>query len=322
MVDPGGIAAGRGASLEATDCPLCGDNRHSQVAVRADGLHIVRCQQCRLGFVNPRPTADAIAAMYRQGYYGGRPGKPIGYSYYRPSATAIRASPPYTWAFLADAGALEGARTLDVGCAFGHMVYWMQKSGARATGVDLSPGPVSWGRSKLGLDLRNCTLEELQEPDGSFDLITMVDLIEHLTDLRGFVSRLSSLLKPGGSVLIRTPNFGSFQIQGHRHTFLRFSLEHLLYFEADTLDKLMGRHGLRPAQPTRGLLMTPLDADEYLRYHQRGQGGVRRAIRWLPGIDLLRWVKYKLAPAQHVYRFGDLGSEASHLIGVYRKPPA
>ena len=48
-----------------------------------------------------------------------------------------------------------------------------------AMGIDISPKSIAWGRNKLGLELRNKTLEDLDEPEGSFDVITMIDLIEH-----------------------------------------------------------------------------------------------------------------------------------------------
>lgn len=308
--------------MDTIACPMCGQKEFSPVAARADGLKIVRCRQCSLAFINPRPDAEGIAAMYAKDYYRGDADKAIGYSAYRSSVASIHHNPPAGWTLLDSEVAMAGARTLDVGCAFGHLVYWMAKSGATATGIDLSDESVAWGQSKLKLDLRRCLLEELQEPDGSFDLVTMIDLIEHVTDLKSFMTRLAGLLKPGGKVLIQTPNFGTYR-GGDRHTFLHFSLEHLLYFDPATLDGLMALYGLEPEKPTRVAFSVPLDADEYRQQCQIGPGRLHALVGRMPGGDIVRRVKWWLSPpSRPEFRFDPTGKQGAAIVGLYRKAPA
>lgn len=310
----------KGLQLETVDCPLCAGKEFGDVVRRADGLSIVRCGACGLAFLNPRPVAEEISRLYEHDYYDGETGRGVGYSAYSRSASVMKSYPPYMWNLLQQEAPIRpGWRTLDIGCAFGHMVYWMSKAGARATGIDLSSEGVTWGRKKLGLDLRQTTLEALEEPDGSFDLVTMIDLIEHVPDLSAFMARLKALLKPGGVAFVQTPNFESFQTWGQRHVFLRFSLEHLLYFEAATLSELFRRSGMVPVREPRVLLTIPCDAEAFAAQAQASRAEARSWRHRLPGVGLLRWIKARLAPPGRVYRFDETRRRGACLVGVYRK---
>jgi SAM-dependent methyltransferase len=189
------------------------------------------------------------------------------------------------------------------------MVYWMAKAGANATGIDIAREPVEWGREALALDLRQTSLERLQEPEGSFDVVTMMDLIEHVVDLRGFMGRLASLLKPGGLVFVKTPNFGAYQFWGNR-----------LCFEVATLDALFARFGMLPKSATCVLFGVSADVDVWLRQRKRGRGPVRRLVRRLPGIDVVRWLRARLLSRKRMYRFDESGVQGSQIVGCYQKP--
>ncbi|MDD4888970.1 MAG: methyltransferase domain-containing protein [Phycisphaerae bacterium] len=306
--------------LETIACPLCGESQQRELAVRADGLRVVRCDGCGLAFVNPRPIAADIARLYAADYFAGAPDTPVGYSGYAPTAGTIRSSPPRAYRLIRrDGPAVRGLRALDVGCAFGGLVYWLSQGGAAAMGIDVSADAVRFGREKLGLDLRCGTLETLDEPDGSFDLVTLVDVIEHVPDLAAALRRLARLLKPGGLAIVHTPNFGAFAAVGLRYKGLHLNLEHLLYFDRETLERAFAEVGLAAERPTRALVTCSANIDEFLAAARRGCG-VGDRIRSLPGMNVLRRLRHRLLPPADDFRFDSTFTLGATLIARFHNP--
>ncbi len=105
---------------------------------------------------------------------------------------------------------LEGrrGRLLDVGCGLG---FFVKRAGAcagwEAVGYEISPDAVRYARERLGLENVCCgRVEGASLPDGSFDLITLWDVIEHLPEPDALLQELARLLAPGGILFLHTPN--------------------------------------------------------------------------------------------------------------------
>ncbi len=105
---------------------------------------------------------------------------------------------------------LGGRRVLDVGCGGGLLAEGMVRRGARVTGIDLAPAAIEVARlhaieSGLHVDYRLASAEELAgaEP-GTFDLVTCLELLEHVPDPAALVAALARLVRPGGDVVCAT----------------------------------------------------------------------------------------------------------------------
>jgi 2-polyprenyl-6-hydroxyphenyl methylase/3-demethylubiquinone-9 3-methyltransferase len=103
---------------------------------------------------------------------------------------------------------LDGKSAMDVGCGAGLLAEPLARLGARVTGLDVSPNLISVARdhasaSGLAIDYRTGELAELQ---GQFDLITCMEVIEHVADPAAFVGALAKRLAPGGLLVMSTPN--------------------------------------------------------------------------------------------------------------------
>ena len=307
--------------LQQVSCPGCSSAVCAPEARRIDGLAIVRCGACGLCYLNPRPTADSIRRFYEKGYYFGPGAKAIGYSAYydRPNAGLFKAIPPFAWGLLRDKVNWPGCRVLDVGCAHGHLVLWARQAGANATGIDVSPEGVAWGQERLGLDLRQVRLEQLDAPPGSFDLVTLLDVVEHMEDLPGFMASLQKFVRPGGHVFVQTPNWGVHKTWGEKAISLHISLEHLLYFEAASLDALFAKYGFAPAQATAALLTIPCDIDTYLAQQKRPQARWRAILRRVPGVNWARLLRQRLRPRPQGYRADPTFQQGAALVGLYKK---
>ncbi len=99
------------------------------------------------------------------------------------------------------------ARVMELGCAHGSFVALMQQAGFQASGVEMSPWVVSYGKTTFGIDVQVGPVEGLDIPAGSVDVIAMMDVMEHLPDPVATMSYCLDLLKPDGFLLIQMPNF-------------------------------------------------------------------------------------------------------------------
>ena len=108
-----------------------------------------------------------------------------------------------------DRRALAGLSALDVGCGAGLVTEPLARMGAATTGIDAAPDNVAVARlhgAGLAIDYRCCGIEELVAGRASFDLVTCLEVIEHVADRAGFVANLAAVLAPGGLLVMSTPN--------------------------------------------------------------------------------------------------------------------
>ena len=103
---------------------------------------------------------------------------------------------------------LDGKTALDVGCGAGLLAEPLARLGARVTGIDASPELIEVARDHaakmdLEIDYRAGAVEELK---GQFDLVTSMEVIEHVADPASFVKALAKVLAPGGLLVMSTPN--------------------------------------------------------------------------------------------------------------------
>lgn len=119
---------------------------------------------------------------------------------------------PVRLEFVAAHASLAGARALDVGCGGGLLSEALARRGARVTGIDLAPGMVEVARlhaaeEGLGVEYRVAGAEELvADPATRFDVITCMEMLEHVPQPARMLATLASLVQPGGSVFVSTLN--------------------------------------------------------------------------------------------------------------------
>ncbi|MBM4215706.1 MAG: bifunctional 2-polyprenyl-6-hydroxyphenol methylase/3-demethylubiquinol 3-O-methyltransferase UbiG [Gammaproteobacteria bacterium] len=119
---------------------------------------------------------------------------------------------PARLAFIGERTSLRGARVADVGCGGGLLAEALTRAGASVTAIDLAPSMIEVAKlhaagERLQINYRVQSVESLAtEATGTFDVVTCMEMLEHLPDAAQVVSELSRLLKPNGSLFVSTLN--------------------------------------------------------------------------------------------------------------------
>lgn len=201
-------------------------------AMSADRFEVRRCRQCNLVHVSPRPDDEHLPAYYPDGYFGKR--HPVFKDFFMD--LRVRTLPPPK----------AGGRVLDIGCGRGDFLMACRRKGWQVTGVEQAGTPIMELRQSLDLEVV-ATTELDRLADASFDVVTMWHVFEHMADPRETLRQVVRLLRPGGTLIIEVPNFGSWQARlGPRYWFHLDVPRHLLHFERPTLHAMLVAEGLAP----------------------------------------------------------------------------
>jgi 2-polyprenyl-6-hydroxyphenyl methylase/3-demethylubiquinone-9 3-methyltransferase len=124
----------------------------------------------------------------------------------------LHAINPLRLKFIDDLVGLDGKRVLDVGCGGGILSESMAEKGADVTGIDLGDKALKVAKlhqleSGSKVDYRLVSVEDLaKEQPASFDVVTCMEMLEHVPDPEAIVRACAQLVKPGGSVFLSTIN--------------------------------------------------------------------------------------------------------------------
>jgi 2-polyprenyl-6-hydroxyphenyl methylase/3-demethylubiquinone-9 3-methyltransferase len=119
---------------------------------------------------------------------------------------------PVRLAYVRDRAGLHDKRILDVGCGGGLLAEAMAAEGAKVTGIDMV-GPTLAAAQKhalesgLSVDYRQTTAEEwAKNHGGSYDVVTCMELVEHIPDPAGLIQAMAHMVRPGGDIFFATLN--------------------------------------------------------------------------------------------------------------------
>jgi len=228
-------------------CCVCGDTNSTacrEIAYPEYGLPdnfcLRRCNKCGLLFNFPRIDDCSLGDLYDKNYY----------FFNRPDAPEFaRVAPTYARTVALVAGNFElGGKPrclLDVGCGRGYFPAILKRLGWEAHAVEISPEAADYARSRLGLSkVFVGTIEQFSKTQTlQFPLVTAIDVIEHVPSPRTFVESLSSVVAPGGILVIDTPNADAFNIGIERSSWIGFNPFHIFLFNRKNLARILEDYG-------------------------------------------------------------------------------
>jgi len=303
----------------AVPCPFCGSEDGDTLAVEYGAIGIRRCDACGLIYTSPRVREPELT------YWGD-------YDKYVTEARLIfsgRASHHRDPNYLEELELIEAQRPsrgsfLDVGCNMGMLLRLARARGWDTVGVEPSPALHRIATEQLGLTVHNCYLDEV--PDsvyGSFDVVALSDVFEHVTDPRGFLGTAAPYLKPDGLLFVKVPN-ARWNILKQRLPQLLGrpappntwdSYEHVVHYTEPTLRAMLQSEGFDPLFVT---MSRPVQIPVWHQYvGQYFQYPTPWVLDWKRHLG--RAVFHTLARAERRLRRGQIGYCAPNLVALARR---
>ena len=228
-------------------CPWCGSDK-AQINLwlkdeflSKEDFHICECLNCGLLYTMPRPSKDKIGNYYKsEDYYSHQENKKGFIPKIYECVKKVNLRHKYK---LATEG-LETGNMMDIGCGVGDFIHTAEVKGWQGLGVEPSDDAKAIAKKRVKANIiRSEELEKL--PDGTFDLITMWHVLEHVDELKWQVSQLQRLVKSNGRIVIAVPNYKSYDGQYYKEHWAAYDVpRHLNHFNKQTITKIFKASGL------------------------------------------------------------------------------
>ncbi len=220
--------------MKHTACLVCGSKRIDPLVRFYEKTGLVKCKDCGFVFMEKIPTIEELALHYgRYSYESEGYLSPITIKSYNQQLDEFE---PYR----------KNNKILDVGCGRGWFLLEAQKRGWEVYGTEYSKAAVNICK-KNRIKIKEGALDEAFFDDGSFDVITSFEVIEHINNPNEELRHLYKFLRQGGLFYCTTPNFNSILRYYLRTEYNIIGYpEHLSYFTKATLNKLAKQNRFKP----------------------------------------------------------------------------
>jgi 2-polyprenyl-3-methyl-5-hydroxy-6-metoxy-1,4-benzoquinol methylase len=242
------VPAGRPMNSEDTACMVCSNSMRKLWS--CNGHSYFGCPNCEFVRVVPVPRREVLKDYYSKEYAVDQEG-------YRRN---VRRNGRGDFELLERIK--SPGRMLEVGCSWGLFLQMARNRGWEVRGVELSDAAARWARDRLGLEVIGGTVEESPFPgQAQFDAVVAWHVIEHVQDPMNFLRVLRSCLRPGGLLVLRTPNIRSLpaRVNGGAWQWVG-APAHLSLFSTHSLQLAVEQAGfaVRHATTRRGDAYNPL----------------------------------------------------------------
>lgn len=231
-----------GHSLET--CPVCEKSAFAYLFT-ARGFAHHRCLGCGFLFVNPRLNETGARLYYNSDYYRAycefneKPINEMDGPYCRTFGNQLSAFVEVVRKIC------PAGRVVDLGCGLGGFLAALPADAYERIGVEYNEAAADFARSRYGLRIVG-GVSDLTEERGTADIVTAVEVIEHVADPLDWLREAATLLSPSGTLIITTPNIDSLDYRLYGERCQHFCApSHVNFFGVETLTTLGRRAGLR-----------------------------------------------------------------------------
>jgi SAM-dependent methyltransferase len=242
-----------GEAIEDVDCPLCGSGKRTTVYNASDILYgkpgtypVVRCQSCTLSYVSPRPTPEALGAHYPRDYisYSSSDDSP---ALARPFIRQLERSTSQRRIRLIERARgriLPETQIVDVGCGLNQLLEEVLRvRGAVGQGVDMDETMVQRALRR-GMPVTQSTFSEAKLETGRYDLVTMMEYLEHDPWPLSTLREARRVLRPGGHLAIEIPHVDGLPARFFKQHWANLDApRHLVFFDRTTLRRALREQG-------------------------------------------------------------------------------
>lgn len=223
-------------------CDLCQAGESRPWMERRDRFtgelfHYVKCEACGLIYLNPRPNAAALLSYYPSDYEAYRPFRQLGglARWRRQHALSLLRRSVMRY--------IDAGRLLDVGCATGEFLQEMRRHGWDVEGIEISPQAAAMARDVYGLKVFTGPIESFHPP-GRYDVVTLWDVLEHLSSPRAGLLQIRRWLSRGGHVILSVPNLESWDARLFGQWWIGWDApRHFNLFSRPVIDRLLAETG-------------------------------------------------------------------------------
>jgi SAM-dependent methyltransferase len=212
-------------------CYNCGSNQNS-LRYSHDGWNVVNCNNCGFVFTNPRPTLDSLPGFYAQSYFDSDR-----FNHSGEGKFPARLSDIYKFK---QAGSL-----LEIGCAQGHFLNYMNRLGWDVNGVEISEDACRLISEKFSWPVFNGDFLDFPSTK-KYDVICMYHVLEHVPEPLKVINKAKELLKPDGILVVEVPNIEGYDMKNPDRKKGTYDLPiHLTHYTPKLLSKLLKRSGFK-----------------------------------------------------------------------------
>lgn len=224
--------------MENVNCNLCGENDYKTFKVFSYNYKLVKCNNCGLVYLNPRPKEEEMSEEYNENYHIDKILQSL------PSGKKeINDKINKNLGRINEINKLKeninNRKILDIGCGAGFFLAGMKRSGWKVRGIEISDWAKNYAEEVLKLEVEYSSIEEADYKE-KFDVITMFHVLEHLPDPSDSLLKISKFLKKDGLLFIKGPNFGSFDRMWHGKKWKGYlDKTHLYYFNIESYKNIL-----------------------------------------------------------------------------------
>lgn len=254
-------------NLETIPCPLCGKNNFKikypahlkpitndfdYLTETANHFQIVLCNYCHMIYSSPIFNEQTLIDLYKNC----RINKTVTQDVIDSIEINLRRYVDH----LVRYSSIVRGNWLDIGCGSGNLLSYARDKGYKVFGIDPSEKAIAYAKSTLQLNqLTAGTYQKESYPAESFDLITLIHVIDHVRYPNETISNIYFHLKRGGYALIATHDIDSLLSHILGRHFIAYSVQHVSYFSPRTLIKMIEQNQLTHIKTLKTLTTYAMD---------------------------------------------------------------